>query len=229
MPTLVPLIVSIALCIAIVLVALPFIDLLDKVRLPRRRRPASPHPDHRDLQTGPAFAPLKMADSGQRWPSQMPRRTPALSLPSWPSESWPNNPFPASTHYVAPEPLTSFTKAPPLAEAKLLADKEPMMQAVQVDVAPEPVAPTSKPRTQPKSRQKGPSKPQQKPAPQAARRSGSKAPSASDGPPDVEQILAIAEDPGRGLAGAVDFVRQQTGWSFQRAAQHVATTLRQRR
>ena len=77
-------------------VALPIIDKVGSARLPRRRRPASVRDQAALLAMGPAFRPLEMPDSGQKWPSEVPDRRTPLVMPPWPSELWEDNPFPAS-------------------------------------------------------------------------------------------------------------------------------------
>jgi hypothetical protein len=193
-------------------VALPIIDKLGSARLPRRRRPASVRGQSALAATGPAFTPLEMADSGQKWPSEVPNRRTPLVMPTWPSETWKDNPFPASRAIAR-----QLVKTPPRSSGTTPSTTKPPATAQLKKVRAQPKArpQTKRSRPQPKA--------QRKPLEQAPRSRPSTSP---DSPPKSENILEIANDPSRGLASAVEVVRQTTGWSFQRAAQHVATVLR---
>lgn len=208
-------------------VALPIIDRVGSTRLPRKRRAASVRDQAALVVTGPAFTPLQMSDSGQKWPSEVPDRRTPLVMPVWPSEMWEDNPFPASAaiaKQLSDAPPRS-SKAPGTTharETKGVPASRPRRKASALRKA----RPQSKARAQQK---------RARPQPQGQREIAAKhqpqsrppaPPTAQDGLPEATIILEIANDPSRGLASAVDMVRQSTGWSFQRAAQHVASVLR---
>jgi hypothetical protein len=208
-------------------VAIPIIDKLGSARLPRRRRPASVRDQAALLATGPAFTPLEMADSGQKWPSEVPDRRTPLVMPAWPSENWTDNPFPASAAIAR-----QLADAPPRSQTTPMATPQR-----QVAVEPTQSRPQSKLRAKPKARprpKRARPQPKRQPTPEPERprratpapKAKTSAPAAQGGLPEPAILLEIANDPSRGLASAVDFVRQTTGWSFQRAAQHVASVLR---
>jgi hypothetical protein len=208
-------------------VAIPIIDKLGSARLPRRRRPASVRDQAAVLNLGPAFTPLEMGDSGQKWPSEVPDRRTPLVMPAWPSETWADNPFPASAAIAK-----QLVDTPPRSQSTPMASAQ--RQAADLLQSSSPAAqarPQSKARPQPKRARPQPKRqtvaePERArratPAPQVKRPT----PAGQDGLPEPAILLEIANDPSRGLASAVDFVRQTTGWSFQRAAQHVASVLR---
>ncbi len=203
-------------------IALPIIDKLGNARLPRRRRPASVRDQAALLATGPAFTPLQMADSGQKWPSEVPDRRTPLVMPPWPSEMWEDNPFPASAT-IAKQVVDSPSRSQ---RGPIATDQDQAASQLSKSRPRAGLRAKSKARPQSKRALKQSADPPRRrhatPQPQVTR----SAPTAQGGVPEPAVLLEIANDPSRGLASAVDFVRQTTGWSFQRAAQHVASVLR---
>ena len=228
METIVPIVVLIVMALATVLVGLPIVDLIAKLRPGRAQRAPSTAPTVEAALMGPAFTPLVMADNGQRWPSEVPHRNTSMDLLPWPSETWKDNPFPAS--------------------ARIREASETAREARRVDVASRatPAPQRGRPATRPGRKRAQQRNEATAPVQTAPVVSTTPAPAQSAPQPRVvtqpspvpvmraedqvtittAEILQIANDPSRGLASAVEHVRGKTGWSFQRAAQHVAMALR---
>jgi len=216
--------------VAVTLIGLPFVDIIARFRPARTQRAPSDMIQQQAVVGAAAFTPLQMADSGQRWPSEVPRRKTAMDLLPWPSQTWEDNPFPASqTSLPQQEAARTARKAAPQPTREQARKAAVAAQATASRKSRKGAGQRPSPKgTRPRQGVARPSAPSPSPAPPtrpAAPQARTNAPSAE---PDVssQAILAIANDPSRGLASAVEYVREQTGWSFQRAAQHVAMALR---
>jgi hypothetical protein len=176
----------------------------------RRIRGASQAVPPKELlgMTGPAFEPLQLAEPALRWPSQSPWPKTRLPKQPWPSETWEGDFFGRKGG--------AFESLPSRADEGSDWPDRP----VEPEPAPQPQ------RQQPQQRKKAekperPKKPQQR-APEPA-----KAAPVTAAEPTPEEVLTWVRQ--LGLAGAVEKVRERTGWDFQSAAQFLAATMRQHR
>lgn len=162
---------------------------------------------------GPAFAPLDLGESTVRWPSELPSdRRPVQPMP-WPSETWTDDFFDRGgkkrqTAGAVPSDRWTETEA-----------------ASHLPRAPQ--EPKAKPQpAKPKQAQAPKQQPPQK-AKQQAPKAVARPPARNEGTISDADVIAAVEQ--KGLAAAVEFVRERTGWEFQKAAQHIARVLRARR
>jgi hypothetical protein len=204
------------LAFAALLIGLP---LIERGRGSSPRRPAR---DREDAPTvlphlvGPAFEPLELAASGMAWPSEVQRPITAPALLKWPSETWTDSPFRGGMVVEAGEADEAVAVARPQSVERGAPARAPAPSATKARA--EAKAPT---KAQPPRKGRGADLPSTRPA---AAQPPARASSTADAAPSSAEVLRVAEE--RGLAAAVDMVRDRTGWPFQRAAQHVAMILR---
>lgn len=159
--------------------------------------------------SAPAFSPLDLGPVPLKWPSEQvwpPSRLPAMP---WPSETWSDDFFRGRAAKPSPAPTaTSQTDA-----------------STPDDAAGQRAA--SQKRAEPQKREQ-PAKSQNRPAKQKT--AAPPAPAARpspDGRVTDKVLLAWADQ--KGLASAVEMLRDTNGWEFHQSAQHLARVMRARR
>ena len=163
----------------------------------KRPRPSTQPPARAATPSAPAFTPLELSPVALNWPSERPAEAPRLAPLRWPSETWTDNFF---SRAGSPSVPTSSESGP-----SSLKPSEP----------------------KPKKKRRSEPRPVEVTAPAVAIPVEEPVPIATEavGPIPPEQVLAWARE--HGLAVAVEHIRQQTGWDFQRAAKYLAAVLRE--
>jgi len=163
-----------------------------------------------DVDLPPAFQPLEMEPFTLRWPSEVKRPKTALPEPPWPSETWDDVFFGAHAR--------SDLRQAALARKETEAKRE---RAIQRDAEAR-----REPKKKKHKKAKTPEPNQREAREQASREVFRETRSGPQGP-SPEQVAQMVKQ--YGLAGAVEHIRDQTGWDFRTAAQYLANTLREQR
>ena len=193
------------------------------------------------------IAPMDFGEDKLLWPSAVARPASSTPVTQWPSEIWGTawrSHVPAPLHArdrsvssgEAPAPTGRSTPSPAQTAARLAARASAPARTAPAqpeDTAPQPrAAPAAgKPSISAAQLVKAPrktAKPQRKQGqagrkPAAPKHAGPRsAATQGPGPDEVRAIVARV-----GLARAVDEIRLETGWDFQKAARHLAAVLRE--
>ena len=162
------------------------------------------------------WKPLDLEPYKVPWPSEVAREPSSLPAMSWPSEHW-NDPHFGRNRTTQVPTVASTTPRP--TPANPVADKAE--SAAEPRQAPKP---TPRPRT-PRAARPRQQAPFQRPGVQAPRPNAQPKPrpQQQSGLPESEALRQMVQQ--RGLAEAVQHIRDQTGWDFQDAARYVAKTL----
>jgi hypothetical protein len=161
------------------------------------------------LDLPPAFEPLEMEPFTLMWPSEIDRPRTALPEPPWPSETW-------DDEYFGAQARGDLRKA---AMARQLADAR-RAEAVKRDTDARRQSGKKKKKHKAKKQQQT----QREAREQQSREVLQQTPSQGSQGPTQEQVAQMVKK--YGLAGAVEHIRDQTGWDFRTAAQYLANTLR---
>lgn len=171
----------------------------------------------------PAFEPMDLGPSPMKWPSETPRKTTKKPDKLWPSETWEDPYFgpnakkmdgwgtktKESTKPSESTPEQDFFELEPPEKSRKRTKQRSQKQksTTQKRQAQKP-----KRQAQPQQRKAPPKPAQQRPT--------------SSGPnlPSTAQVTQWVQEVG--FAGAVDKIRQQTGWDFKQAAHFLAQKIR---
>lgn len=206
-------VLAVGALLATLLIGIPLLSAVGRQqRRFRRFRPVDQVVLPSLVDAPPAFTPLEMEPFRLSWPSETARERTSIPEPPWPSETWDDEYFGAEARKdlsrmketVAAIEENSRRVSLENAASLRRADRQERRERAEGSWS-EPPQPLSEP---PRAEPTPPAPPEPTPA-------------AGPSPQEVAQMVQDL-----GLAGAVEEIRDRTGWDFKAAAQYLASTLR---
>lgn len=185
----------------------------------RRPAPRDTQPRRQEAIISGGFEPLNLGPDPMRWPSEMQHPDLGRPEPPWPSQTWDDPHFGAHWRTQGGAVPVPLTPAPDTPSSQPRTRKSPTQQpsrpqsAMDAERARAAQARAAQEAREAAARLKAEAL--KRAAQVAAQSAGSNAPSAEE----IEQLVSTV-----GLAGTVQEIMRQTGWSFQEAAHHLART-----
>ncbi|MBW1881602.1 MAG: hypothetical protein JRJ84_24860 [Deltaproteobacteria bacterium] len=163
-----------------------------------------------EIDRPPAFEPLEMEPFTMSWPSEIDRPKTALPERPWPSETWDDVYFGAQARGD-------------LRKAAIAAQDAEVRRAQAVQRNAEAHRQSSKKH---KAKKREPTERELREQQSRETLQQTRQQEGHQGP-TPEQVAQMVKQ--YGLAGAVEHIRDETGWDFRTAAQYLANTLRDQR